>query len=86
VEEPLPVACHPLPVVRFPPLSPEQALALQTASEYLNHAETQVTSVHFGVPQLTGDTAILAEFITLMLCSAALCDGLLELADTMDRQ
>ena len=80
------MACHPLPIVRFPPPSPEQAVALQTASEFLNHAGTQITSILLGFPQLTGDTATLAEFITLMLCRAALCDGLLELADTMDRQ
>ena len=73
------------PVVHFPPPSDEQAAALQTTRDYLHQAGTQVASVLLGVPPLTGDTATLAEFSTLMLRSAALCDGLLELTDELDR-
>jgi hypothetical protein len=39
-----------------------------------------------GFPPLDPDTAALAEFSTLMLRSAGLCDGLLELTDELDRQ
>ena len=74
-----------LPIVHFPPPSDEQAAALQTASDYLTQAGTQVASVLLGFPQLNGDTATLAEFSTLMLRSAALCEGLLELTDELDR-
>jgi hypothetical protein len=79
------VAIPHLPIVHFPPPNDEQAAALQTTSAYLNQAGTQVASVLLGFPQLTGDTAILAEFSTLMLRSAALCNGLLELTDERDR-
>ena len=75
-----------LPVVHVPPPTPEQAAALQTTREYLHVAGTQVASVLLGFPQLNGDTATLAEFSSLMLRSAALCDGLLELVDHLDRQ
>jgi len=72
--------------VHFPPPSDEQAAALQTANDYLTQAGTQVASVLLGFPQLNGDTAALAEFSTLMVCSAVLCKGLLELTDELDRQ
>ncbi len=74
-----------LPVVHFTPPNNEQAAALQTASAYLNQAGTQVASVLLGFPQLTGDLVMLAEFSALMLRSAALCEGLLELTDELDR-
>jgi hypothetical protein len=80
------VAIPHLPVVHFPPPSPEQAVALQTAREYLHVAGTQVASVLLGFPPLDPDTAALAGFSTLMLRSAPLCDGLLEPADDLDRQ
>ena len=80
------MAIHQLPVVHFLPPSDEQAAALQTVSAYLNQAGTQVASVLLGFPALGGDTSTLAEFSTLMLRSAALCEGLLELADELDRQ
>jgi hypothetical protein len=86
VEELLPVAIPHLPVVHFPPPSTEQAAALQTTREYLNFAGTQVASFLLGFPPMDPDTAALAEFSTLMLRSAALCEGLLELADDLDRQ
>ena len=72
--------------MHFPPPNPEQVAALQTAREYLNRAGTQVASVLLGFPPLNPDTAALAEFSTLMLRSAALCEGLLELTDELDRQ
>jgi hypothetical protein len=71
--------------VHFPPPSDEQAAALQTTSDYLHQAGTQVASVLLGFPALSRDTATLAEFSTLMLRSAALCEGLLELTDELDR-
>ena len=80
------MAIQQLPVVHFPPPNPEQAAALHTASEYLNFAGTQVASVLLGFPPLDPNTAALAEFSTLMLRSAALCEGLLDLADDLDRQ
>src|SRR5215203_5916265 len=81
-----PVAIPHLPVVHFPPPNPDQAAALQTTREYLRCAGTQVASVLLGFPPLDPDTAALAEFSTLLLRSAALCDGLRELADDPDRQ
>ena len=75
-----------LPVVHFPPPNAEQAVALQTTRAYLHGAGTQVASVLLGFPPLNPDTAALAEFSSLMLRSAALCEGLLELADELDRQ
>ena len=44
-----------------------------------------MASVLLGCPQLTGDTTTLAEFSTLLLHSAALCEGLLELTDELHR-
>jgi hypothetical protein len=86
VEERLPVAIPHLPIVHFPPPSEDQAAALQSVSAYLNQAGAQVASVLLGFSRLNGDTATLAEFSTLLLRSAALCDGLRELADDPDRQ
>jgi hypothetical protein len=79
------VAIPHLPVVHFPPPNSEQAAALQIARAYLHAAGTQVASVLLGCPQLTGDTTTLAEFSTLLLHSAALCEGLLELTDELHR-
>ncbi len=75
-----------LPVVHVPPPNPEQAAALETARAYLHCAGTQVASFLLGFPPLDSDTAALAEFSSLMLRSAALCEGLLELADNLDWQ
>ena len=75
-----------LPVVHFPPPNPEQAAALRTAREYLHVAGTQVASLPLGFPPVDPDTAALAELSSLMLRSAALCEGLLDLADDLDRQ
>jgi hypothetical protein len=86
VEEALLVAIPHLPVAHVPPPNEDQAAALQTARAYLHCAGTQVASVLLGFPSLDPDAAALAEFSTLMLRSAALCDGLLELADELDRQ
>jgi hypothetical protein len=72
VEELLPVALPHLPVVHFLPPRDEQAAVLQTTSEYLHQAGTQVASISLGFSQRSGETA-------------ALCDGLLELADDLDR-
>ena len=70
---------HPhLPIVHFLPPNPEQVAALKTARAYLTVAGTQLASVLLGFPQLSDDSATLAEFSTLMLRSAALCEGLLD--------
>ena len=74
-----------VPVVHFPPPSAEQAAALQTTRAYLHAAGTQVASYLLGFPPLDPDTAALAEFSAQMLRSAALCDGLLDLTDELDR-
>jgi hypothetical protein len=76
------VAIQHLSVVHFPPPDDNQAAALLTTCEYLNKAGTQVASFLLGFPPLGGDTTTLAEFSTVMLRSAALCDGLLELTDS----
>ena len=75
------MAAHRDPIFPLPPPSAEQAAALQTVSAYLNQAGTQVASGLLGCPPLTSETATLAEFSTQMLRGAALCEGLLELAD-----
>jgi hypothetical protein len=80
------VAIPHLPVVHVPQPSPEQTAALLTAREYLHVAGTQVASVLLGFPPLDPNTAALAEFSTLMFRSAALCEGLLALADELDRK
>jgi hypothetical protein len=79
------VAMPHLPVVHVPPPTAEQVAALQTARAYLSLAGTQVASVLLGCPPLNSDTAALAEFSTLLLRSAALCDGVLDLAADLDR-
>jgi hypothetical protein len=80
------VATHPGPVAQLPPPSAEQAAALETVRAYLNQAGTQVASCLLGCPPLTSETATLAELSTQMLRSAALCEGLLELADEQRRR
>jgi hypothetical protein len=80
------VAIPHLPVVHVPPPNTEQAAALQTASAYLHGAGTQVASVLLGFPPLDPDTAALAEFSSLMLRSAALCDGLRDLLAELNPQ
>ena len=82
VEEPPPVADHREHIHHFPPPSSEQAAALQTVSQYLNQAGTRVASFLLGFPPHNGDTATLAEFSTLLLRIAALCDVLLERTDS----
>ena len=73
------------PVFHLPPPSDEQTAALRTVSKYLNRAGTQVASFLLGCPPLNDDTATLAEFSNMMLRGAALCEGLLELADEQQR-
>jgi hypothetical protein len=80
------VAIHQLPVVHFPPPNETQADALRSVSEYLHVAGTQVASVLLGCPPLNPGTAALAEFSSLLLRSAALCDGVLDLAADLDRR
>jgi hypothetical protein len=80
------VPSHPVPVAPLPPPNAEQMAALETVRAYLNQAGTQVASYLLGCPPLTRDTATLAEFSTQMLRGAALCEGLLELADEQLRR
>jgi hypothetical protein len=80
------VAIPQLPVMHVPLPNPEQAAALQTTRAYLHVAGTQVASVLLGFPPLDPNTTALAEVSTLILRSAALCEGLLELTDHLDRQ
>src|SRR5215212_10833235 len=79
------VAAFPAPVAPLPPPSAEQAAALVIVREYLTQAGTQVASGLLGCPPLTRETATLAEVSTQMLRGAALCEGLLELADEQRR-
>jgi hypothetical protein len=65
VEERLPVAIPPLPVVHVPPPTTEQVAMLQTARAYLHGAGTQVASVLLRFSPLDPDTVALAEFSTL---------------------
>ena len=75
------VVTHPDPVAPLPPPTAEQATALETVRAYLTQAGTQVASCLLGCPPLSHETATLAELSTQMLRGAALCEGLLELAD-----
>ena len=72
-------------VFHVPTPNDDQTAALQTASEYLTQAGTQVASILLGCPPLDGDTAVLAELSNSMLRGAALCEGLLELKDERQR-
>ena len=85
VQEFPPVATHPDPVAPLPPLSAEQAAALETVRASLSQARTQVASCLLGCPPLTRETATLAEISTQMVRGAALYEGLLELADERRR-
>jgi hypothetical protein len=80
------VAMHTDLVAPLPPPSAEQAAALETVRAYLTQAGTQVASCLLGCPPLTSETATLAELSTQMLRGAALCEGLLELADEQLRR
>jgi hypothetical protein len=64
VEELLPVAVHNDSVYHLPPLSADQAAALQTTSKYLNKAGPQVASFLLGCPPLAPAPAALVEFST----------------------
>jgi hypothetical protein len=71
----------------YPPFSlpdPEQAIALQMASDYLTQIGTQAAAFLLGCPKITGDVALIAEFSNTLLNSAALCAGLVEIADEQD--
>ena len=80
------VAAFPAPVAPLPPPTAVQAAALEIVREYLTQAGTQVASGLLGCPPLTRETATLAEFSTQMLRGAALCEGVLELADEQLRR
>jgi hypothetical protein len=75
------MAVHPHSHPPFPLPSAEEAVALQIVSEYLTLAGTQSASLLLGCPPLDSDTKLLAEFSNSMLNSAALCAGLVEMAD-----
>jgi hypothetical protein len=75
------LAVHSPPVPPFPLPDQEQAVALQIASEYLTLAGTQSASFLLGCPPLDKSTTLLAEFSNSMLSGAALCAGLVELAE-----
>ncbi|MCC7021203.1 MAG: hypothetical protein IT338_00160 [Thermomicrobiales bacterium] len=73
----------------YPPFSlpdAEQAIALQMASDYLTRVGTQAATFLLGCPKIDGDTALIAEFSNTLLNSAALCAGLVEIADEQDRR
>ena len=67
--------------IPVPPPNEIEAAALKTVSLYLTRAGTQVASVLLGCPPVDGDIKVTAEFSNLLLGSAALCSGLLELND-----
>ena len=75
------MAIQHLPVVHFPPPSPEQAAALRATCEYLNQVGTKTASVLLGCPPLDRNASTLAGFSNQLLQCAALCEGLLELID-----
>jgi hypothetical protein len=73
----------------YPPFSlpdPEQTIALQMASDYLTQIGAQAATFLLGCPKITGDSALIAEFSNTLLNSAALCAGLVEIADEQDRR
>jgi hypothetical protein len=65
----------------FPLPNQEEAIALQIVSDYLSHAGTQSASLLLGCPSIDDATTLLAEFSNSMLSGAALCAGLVEIAD-----
>jgi hypothetical protein len=73
---------HPQSMPPFPLPTVEEAVALQIASAYLTQAGTQVASFLLGCPPLDNGATLLAEFSNSMLTGAALCAGLVEMADT----
>lgn len=68
-------------IFSFPPPDEEQAVALQIVSDYLSLAGTQTATLLLGCPKLDGDISVLAEFSNNMLRGAALCAGLVRIAD-----
>lgn len=68
-------------VLSFPPPDEEQAVALQIVSDYLSLAGTQTATLLLGCPKVDNDTTVLAEFSNSMLRGAALCAGLVRIAD-----
>jgi hypothetical protein len=80
------VATPPDPIASLPPPSAEQTAALETVRAYLTQAGTQLASCLLGCPPLTRETATLAEVSSQMVRGAALCEGLLALADEQWRR
>ena len=70
----------------MPPPNAEQAATLYSASEYLNLRGDAGRQLSGGCPQLNPDTAALAEFSTLMLPDAALCEGFLDMTNRLDQR
>ena len=67
----------------FPVLPPSaaEAAALSVAAGYLARAGTRTASLLLGGRVVGGDAALLEALRDSLLGSAALCDGLLDLAD-----
>jgi hypothetical protein len=59
----------------------EQAVALQVVGEYLALAGMQAATALLGCPPVDRDTTRLAEISNSLLTSAALCAGLVEMAE-----
>lgn len=81
VEESPLMAVHPQSIPPFPLPTEEEAVALQIVSEYLTLAGTQAASLLLGCPPVDTETTLLADFSNSMLTGAALCAGLVELAE-----
>jgi hypothetical protein len=86
VEETPLMAVHPQSIPPFPLPTEEEAVALQIVSEYLTLAGTQAASLLLGCPPVDKDTTLLADFSNSMLTGAALCAGLVELAEEQHEQ
>ncbi len=77
------------PVPQLPPIplpTAVEAAALNVARHCLRRVGTHAATHLLGFPPLTKATADLAEFSNMLLTSAALCEGLLELADEHRRR
>jgi hypothetical protein len=81
VEEVSTVAVQRQSSIPLPPPTEIESAALKTVSVYLRRAGTQAASVLLGCPPLDGETRVTAELSNQLLGSAALCSGLLDLAD-----
>jgi hypothetical protein len=77
------------PAPQLPPIplpTDDEAAALDVARAYLRRAGTHTATHLLGFPPMSKFTTDVAEFSNMLLTSAALCEGLLDLADEYRRR